>query len=186
MNAGADHQNVAIAAGPYRRCASGRTPGSSRTGTSCVIRGSVLFFSGLALAAIRRRTRCRRRRSPRAAGAPFHRQRAGSSGEKSRVSRQTSGTAAEKCAIEARSGRPSAIWQADRPMRALVAQPDRASDFESEGREFESLRARQGKAGQTIKKPNKTGDICNPEGKSLYGPGHKPGHKPGHVTLTDG
>jgi hypothetical protein len=30
-----------------------------------------------------------------------------------------------------------------RPLRALVAQLDRASDFESEGREFESLRARQ-------------------------------------------
>jgi hypothetical protein len=29
-----------------------------------------------------------------------------------------------------------------RPLRALVAQLDRASDFESEGREFESLRAR--------------------------------------------
>ena len=30
-----------------------------------------------------------------------------------------------------------------RPLQALVAQLDRASDFESEGREFESLRARQ-------------------------------------------
>ena len=29
------------------------------------------------------------------------------------------------------------------PAAALVAQLDRASDFESEGREFESLRARQ-------------------------------------------
>ena len=29
------------------------------------------------------------------------------------------------------------------PTHALVAQLDRASDFESEGREFESLRARQ-------------------------------------------
>ena len=29
------------------------------------------------------------------------------------------------------------------PMQALVAQLDRASDFDSEGREFESLRARQ-------------------------------------------
>jgi multidrug efflux pump subunit AcrA (membrane-fusion protein) len=36
--------------------------------------------------------------------------------------------------------RPSLVIE---PTHALVAQLDRASDFESEGREFESLRARQ-------------------------------------------
>jgi hypothetical protein len=36
--------------------------------------------------------------------------------------------------------RPSLVIE---PRHALVAQLDRASDFESEGREFESLRARQ-------------------------------------------
>ena len=38
--------------------------------------------------------------------------------------------------------RPSLVID---PTHALVAQLDRASDFESEGREFESLRARQHK-----------------------------------------
>ena len=39
--------------------------------------------------------------------------------------------------------RPSLVID---PTHALVAQLDRASDFESEGREFESLRARQAKS----------------------------------------
>src|SRR5258705_7396867 len=39
--------------------------------------------------------------------------------------------------------RPSLVIE---PTHALVAQLDRASDFESEGREFESLRARQAKS----------------------------------------
>src|ERR1051326_3785967 len=48
---------------------------------------------------------------------------------------------------ERRVDRPGVTGAARSPIRrgcaALVAQLDRASDFESEGREFESLRARQ-------------------------------------------
>ena len=69
---------------------------------------------------------------------------------------KTAGTEAEKCAIGwsrvpvSRAGPLgvlSAIEATTSPIKnALVAQLDRASDFESEGREFESLRARQAKS----------------------------------------
>ena len=66
---------------------------------------------------------------------------------------KSAGTAAAKCAIRLPQGpRPRLLkedYRASSPpgppcgLHALVAQLDRASDFESEGREFESLRARQ-------------------------------------------
>src|SRR3984893_946999 len=67
--------------------------------------------------------------------------------------RKSAGTAAAKCAIRLRAGcrnraragglRLLAGWAVTPAPHALVAQLDRASDFESEGRRFESVRARQ-------------------------------------------
>jgi hypothetical protein len=45
-----------------------------------------------------------------------------------------------------RRGRTQATRPSVKKTNALVAQLDRASDFDSEGREFESLRARQAKS----------------------------------------
>ena len=53
-------------------------------------------------------------------------------------------------------------------MDALVAQLDRASDFDSEGREFESLRARQARLRSSSPAITATGPDEYPCGNNLY------------------
>lgn len=58
-------------------------------------------------------------------------------------------------------------------IRALVAQLDRASDFDSEGRRFESFRARHSSGVQTVPEPSGLTDSASPRpgvGGALLGP----------------
>ncbi len=71
--------------------------------------------------------------------------------EAAAISAGSAGAATARCAIRLPAGAAAGRTERNRSGRrsewrsylhALVAQLDRASDFESEGREFESLRAR--------------------------------------------